>query len=540
MKDALYYGDNLEVLREHVGPGTVDLVYLDPPFNSNRNYNVIFARRAHKAADAAQIQAFEDTWHWTPETDAQYHDAVAGGAPMAVADALHAMHSLLGENDAMAYLVNMAPRLVELHRVLKPTGSIYLHCDPTMSHYLKVLMDSVFGPERFRGEITWKRTTTHSDAKRWSPVADNLLYYTKGPNPTWHPQHGPHDDAYLEDKYRFVDPDGRRYQLDNMTSPNPRPNMMYEWKGHASPPAGWRYSKETMAKLDAEGRIWYPDSKDKRPRLKRYLDEMPGVLPGNIWTDISPINSRAAERLGYPTQKPLALLERIIAASSNEGDLVLDPFCGCGTTVDAAARLKRRWIGIDITYLAVDLIIKRLQHTFGDDFTKTFDVLGIPRDDEGAKALFVHSPTEFERWAVSLVNGTPRGQAGDKGVDGVVRFFTDAKNATGRVIVSVKGGDTVGPQFVRDLLGTIETQKAELGLLITRVPATRGMVDAADHAGTYTWPVNGEKFSRIQLVTVGDLLGGKRPKLPPALTPYIQAPAHNATPDQLPLDDDSS
>jgi len=266
-----------------------------------------------------------------------------------VKDALEAFRRLLGDNDVLAYLVMMTARLAELHRVLKPTGSLYLHCDPTASHYLKIALDAIFGPEHFRGEVTWVRTTTHNDAKRWSPNADILLYYGKSQLVTWNPVYLPHSVEYLDSKYRHDDNDGRGpYRLDNMTSPNPRPNLTYEWLGHQPPANGWRYSTERMAELHDDGRIWYPDTKAKRPQLKRYLNEQPGVVVGNVWTDISPINSRAAERLGYPTQKPLALLERILTASSNPGDVVLDPFCGCGTTVDAAQKLGRRWVGIGL------------------------------------------------------------------------------------------------------------------------------------------------------------------------------------------------
>jgi site-specific DNA-methyltransferase (adenine-specific) len=313
-KNLLYYGDNLDVLKRHIKDASVDLVYLDPPFNSNATYNVLFAEQNGTQA-AAQIKAFEDTWRWDQEAAREYEETVETGGE--VSKALMAFRTLLGESNMMAYLAMMAPRLVELRRVLKPTGSIYLHCDPTASHYLKLLMDAVFGPMYFRSDITWQRTNTHSDAKRWSPIADTLLYYGKTDAVTWHPTHSPHSEGYLQSKYRHQDPDGRRYQLDNMTSPHARPNMMYEWMGYQFPAMGWRYSRETMAKLDAEGRIWYPDSLSKRPRLKRYLDEMSGVLLGNIWTDIAPINSQAQERLGYPTQKPLALLERILKASSS-------------------------------------------------------------------------------------------------------------------------------------------------------------------------------------------------------------------------------
>lgn len=521
----LYYGDNLEVLRDFIASESVDLVYLDPPFNSNRSYNVIFGR--HKATTAeAQIQAFDDTWTWSVNTEREYMNAINGGVPISVGNALTAFRTLLGENDALAYLTMMAPRLVELHRVLKPTGSIYLHCDTTASHYLKVLLDAVFGPENFRSEITWVRTTTHNDAKRWSPNSDIILYYGKTNTVTWNPVHLPHNPGYVDDKYRFDDGDGRKYGLWDMTSPNPRPNLTYEWKGHQPPPNGWRYSQERMAELDAQGRIWYPNSKEKRPRLKRYLDEQSGPVAGNVWTDISPINSRAAERLGYPTQKPLALLERVIAASSNEGDVVLDPFCGCGTTVDAAQRMRRKWVGIDVTYIAIDLVEKRLEHTYGEAIAGTFEVLGIPRDVNGAQRLFELSPFDFERWAVSLVNGQPNEkQVGDKGVDGIIRFYLD-KNVTGEVLVSVKGGKQLTPAMVRDLLGTVEARKAAMGLLITMGEPTKGMVEATSIGGLYQWPVNGAEFPRIQVVSIPELLSGKRPNLPTALLPYIQASKH--------------
>jgi DNA modification methylase len=526
-KNLLYYGDNLEVLRLHVEDESVDLVYLDPPFNSNRNYNVIFAHHdVYEGSEGAQIEAFGDTWHWTPETEVHYKEAVSGGIPAKAADALTAMQTLLGENDAMAYLVNMAPRLVELHRVLKPTGSLYLHCDPTMSHYLKILLDSIFDARNFKSEVVWKRSTAHSDArqgrKQHGHIHDALLYYTKSAEWTWNQIYTPHDPAYVASKYPYTEEaTGRRYGLWDMTGPGgaAKGNPSYEVMGVTR---YWRYSRESMADLMERGLVIQPSS-GAVPRQKRYLDESSGIPIQVVWTDIDPINSQAAERLGYPTQKPEKLLERILEASSDEGDVVLDPFCGCGTTVAVAQRIGRRWIGIDITYIAVDLIEKRLQHTFAA-LSGTYTVQGIPHDALAAQALFDHDPLDFERWAVSRVNGTPNEkQVGDKGVDGVIRFFTDAKGGTGRALVSVKGGKTVGPNFVRDLLGTVETQKAAMGVLVTITEPTAGMKDAAAHAGTYTWPVNAQAFPRIQMFTVADLLAGRRPQMPPTLTPYIAA-----------------
>ena len=349
----LFYGDNLDVLSQHVGDESVDLVYLDPPFNSNRNYNVLFARHETQASDAAQIKAFDDTWHWTPETDTQYKAAISGGLPAKVADALAALRTLLGENDATAYLVNMAPRLVELHRVLKPTGSLYLHCHPTMSHYLKVMLDTIFGPKFFRNEVSWKRFSAKNDPHRFGRSHDVILFYSRDDKFTWNVQYGPFEQDYVEENYRYVEEGtGRRYRRDNLTANKPGGDVSYEWHG-ARPYKGryWAYSREKMDQMLLDGRIEF--RRTGMPVYKRYLDEQPGVPLQDIWTDIR-LHSGSKERLGYPTQKPVALLERIVTASSNEGDLVLDPFCGCGTTIEAAERLGRRWIGIDITYLAID------------------------------------------------------------------------------------------------------------------------------------------------------------------------------------------
>lgn len=525
-KNRLYYGDNLAVLREYIKDETVDLVYLDPPFNSNRNYSVIFSKN-DKAEDEnkAQIEAFEDTWHWTHTTEQQYNEFVTH-APMAVANALTAYRLLLGENDAMAYLVNMAPRLQELHRVLKPTGSLYLHCDPTMSHYLKVLLDSIFGPERFVNEIIWKRSTAHSDtkqgAKHLGRLHDTILFYSKSNAYVFNTQMVEYSPEYVASKYRHKDADGRLYRLDNLTGPGgaAKGNPQYEVMGVTR---YWRYSRERMDALIAEGRV-VQTRPGGVPQYKRYLDEMPGVALQDVWMDIDPINSQAKERLGYPTQKPLALLERILAISTNEGDVVLDPFCGCGTTVDAAQRLNRRWIGIDITYIAVDLISKRLRHTYGNSIVDTFDVVGIPRDVAAARALFAHSPFDFERWAVSLINAEPnQKQVGDKGIDGVARFPLGVKGQLGRVLVSVKGGKTLTPSMVRDLKGTLDTQKGAMGILITLEPATKGVQEEIDKGGIYTHPANGQVYPRLQHMTIAELLDGKRPQMPPTYLPYIAA-----------------
>lgn len=376
----IYCGDNLEKLRA-LPDRCVDLAYIDPPFNSNRSYEVFWGETREK-------RSFEDRHASTQE-----------------------------------YIEFMRPRCVEIARVLKKTGSFYYHCDDHASHYVKVMLDQVFGAGSFLNEVIWKRTAARSDAKRWNQLHDTLLVYTGGAEPTWNPQFDAYDEDYLATKYTHRDGDGRRYRLDNMTSPSPRPNMMYEWKGHACPAKGWRYSRDTMAKLDSQGRVWYPNDKSKRPQLKRYLDEMKGVPMGSVWTDIAPLNSQAQERIGYPTQKPLALLERIIKASSNENDVVLDAFCGCGTALVAAQTLKRQWIGIDISPTACRVMAKRLRDDCGlredEALWKAghgFIVRDLPWSPEQLRRI---PPFEFENWAVIALGGIPnKTRTGDMGIDG--------------------------------------------------------------------------------------------------------------------------
>lgn len=537
----MYYGDNLEVLAK-LPTESVDLVYLDPPFNSARNYNVIFSRAGQASMDdtSAQIQAFEDTWTWTQETEDEFTEYVSGGVPLKVADALRAYRVLLGENDALAYLVNMAPRLVELHRLLKETGSLYLHCDPTMSHYLKTLLDAIFDPRNFRNEIIWKRTTAHSSAKKFGPVHDVILYYSKGPKFTWNSPRAEYTEDYLDKYYKFDDGDGRLYWRADLCAAGVRNGSSGKpWRGFDPSTKGmhWKFTIEKLDELDAEGRIYWAKGGQGWPQYKRYREELKGLAVGDIWDDINRLNPKSAERLGYPTQKPIALLERIIEASSNPGDVILDPFCGCGTTVDAAEKLGRNWVGIDITYIAVDLIVKRLVHTYGTSVRETFEVAGIPRDTAGADALFRANPFDFERWAVSMIDARPNErskQQGDKGIDGVATFPLGNKEV-GRVLVSVKGGETVNPAMVRETQGTVELHKAELGILITRKPPTKAMVDAANHSGSWTHPANGQKFPRVQILTTTELLEGKRPNIPHVNLPYIQAAKASAPSGATPL-----
>jgi DNA modification methylase len=520
----LYYGDNLEVLREKVDAESVDLVYLDPPFNPNRAHNVIFARHPHDAdTAAAQIQAFEDTWHWTPVTEQQYRQYTGGKLPTRPADALMAFRTLLGENDAMAYLVNMAPRLVELRRVLKPGGTLYLHCDPTMSHYLKITLDAVFGPGSFRNEIIWRRTNARSTSGRWPRVHDVLLMYSLGRPACFRPQHVAADAAKMPHTL-VTGPDGRKYQTYELTAPGPTAEGAsgQPWRGLDPGIMGrhWGNVPAVMDEWDRTGLIHWP-AKGGFPRRRAAEPFDPSsrvVMVDDVWTDIDRLNQAATERIHYPTQKPLALLARIIAASSEADGVVLDPFCGCGTTIDAAQRLGRQWIGIDVAYIAIDIIRKRLRHHHGESIT--YGVDGIPRDLAGADDLFRRSEFEFQRWAVSLVDAEPSDkQSHDKGVDGTARFPIDQKT-TGKVVVSVKGGAKVKPEHARELLGTVETQKAQMGILITRTEPSRWVVDAARHAGTYTWPHNNQTYPKVQVISIGRLLAGVRVNMPEPHAPY--------------------
>lgn len=509
-RNILYYGDNLDVLCRYVADESVDLVYLDPPFNSNATYNVLFKEHSGEKA-ASQIKAFEDTWTWDQEAARSYFEMLQAGGE--VANAVKAFYTLLGDSNMMAYLAMMAPRLVELRRVLKPTGSIYLHCDPTASHYLKLLMDAVFGPQLFRDEICWQRSTAKGHAfTRFPSAQDTLLYYSKGPEPVWHTQYLPHREEYIQSHYGNVEPDtGRRYTLGDCLNPNPdRPNLTYEWNGITRV---WRWTPEKMQKLHDGGRLVY--TKSGMPRYKRYLDEMPGTAVTTVWTDIPPLNSQASERLGYPTQKPEALLERIINASSEEGDLVLDPFCGCGTAVAVAHRLKRRWIGIDITHLAVNLMKHRLLSAFGESVKSEYEVIGEPVDVAGAGQLAKDDPYQFQWWALGLVGARPAEQkkGADKGIDGRIYFHEGDPTDVKQIILSVKAGANIGVSMVRDLRGVVEREDAAIGVLVAMEAPTKPMREEAASAGFYTSPWG--THARIQLFTVAALLDGMRIDAPP-------------------------
>lgn len=529
--NTLYYGDNLYILREYVPSESVDLVYLDPPFNSNRNYNVIF-KEPDTGEAQAQIEAFEDTWHWTLDAERTFND-LAQVAPPALIDMMHGFLAFLGRNDMTAYLVMLAARLVELHRVLKPEGTLFLHCDPTAGHYIKIVLDCIFGKDKMINQIVWQRTTPKSHtSKRPSHSQDLIFWYAKGDNWLYNPLYNDYDQAYTDSFYRHIEEEtGRRYALDNVTNPNKkRPNLTYEWKGVTRV---WRWTRDKMEEMDKSGRLVY--SKTGLPRYKRYLDEMSGVPLTDVWTDIPPVQGTSKEFLGYPTQKPRVLLERILQMASNRGDVILDPFCGCGTTIAAAQALERQWLGIDITHLAISLIRNRLNETFPG---LAFKVVGEPTTSDGAAALALSNRHEFEKWAISLVGARPAQskKGADAGIDGVL-FFPDPKTKKQqKVVVQVKSGK-VSVQTVRDFAHVIERENAVAGLFLTLAPPTKPMLTEATGLGFFTATLlgNERQFPKLQVLTIEDLLlGSTRPELPFGTTAALKrAEKHQTDPNSL-------
>ena len=545
--NTLYYGDNLKILREYVKDESVDLIYLDPPFNSNRNYNVLFKDESGKEADA-QITAFEDTWHWTQSAEETYHELIMQADE--VSQMIEAFRGFIGTNQMMAYLVMMAARLVELHRVLKPTGSLYLHCDPTASHYLKILLDTIFGAENFRNEITWKRSGSHGGAKRWGPIHDTIFFYSKTDIFTWNRLFENYEEEYLRKFYRFTDEKGR-YRLVTLTGAGVRfGDSGKEWRGvnpttvgrHWAVPLGALReavedldignltTQEKLDLLDEHDLIHFP-TKGTVPQQKRYIKETDGVPVQDVITDILPISSHAQERLGYPTQKPVALLERIVQASSNEGDVVLDPFCGCGTTIAAAQKLNRNWIGIDVTHLSIALQKYRLKDAFELTEKKDYAVVGEPEDLHSAQQLALEDRYQFQWWALSLIKARPLGassgsktgkKGSDKGIDGVIVFTDDNSGKAKRVLVQVKSGK-VKSGDIRDLVGTITREEAAIGVFITMENATRDMITEAISAGFYHSNGWNRDYPKMQIFTIEDLLNGKELQIPGDLRTFKQA-----------------
>lgn len=504
MTNTLYYGDNLDWLRK-MPAEAVDLIYLDPPFNSNASYNVCF-RTPHGERATAQIRAFEDTWSWGEEAEC----ALSEVAHLSVETfkLLQALKSFLGPSDVMAYLVMMAVRLIELRRVLKETGSIYLHCDPTASHYLKILMDGIFGTSNYRNEIVWLRSKNPKGSQyasvRFGPSTDTILYYVKSDKATLDVDNVRVSLSSEELIEKYDREDERGHWLDGpvvrSSSMGVRPNLVYEYNGYTPGSSGWRMTRDKLQELDCAGNLYWTAA--GRPRRKFRPEEDRGNPAGNFWGDIAPVNSQAKERIGYPTQKPLTLLERIIRASSKPGDVVLDPFCGCGTAIHAAERLDRRWIGIDITYVAIQVIEDRLKTWLPN---ARYQVHGIPSDGHSARALAERDPYQFQLWAVGRVGGQPRGKGADRGIDGEVIFMRGQKDY-GHAIVSVKAGRTVNPDMIRALKGTVQREGADMGIFICVNPPTKEMKIEAASGGRIDLP--GGSRSKIQIVTAEDLVAG--------------------------------
>ena len=563
--NTLYYGDNLDILRRYIGDETVDLIYLDPPFKSNQDYNVLFAEQ-NGSRSASQIKAFEDTWRWDQAAAAAYQEVVESGGR--ISEAMQGFRKLGGGNDMLAYLSMMAPRLTELRRVLKPTGSIYLHCDPVASHYLKLLMDATFGPNLFLNELTWKRSSAHSDTKqgmkRCGRIRDILLVYTKSEEYAWNPLYTPYTEDYLRSEYRHVASGGRRYKETDLTAARPGGDTEYDWRVKRRLAAGERWQAdlddeykrpktkyEYKAVRPYEGRFWAYSLKNMQefaragklihrktgmPRLTQFADEMPGIPLQDLWDDIPPEAGRLD--LGYPTQKPEALLDRIIRASSNEGDVVLDPFCGCGTAVAVDQRLQRQWIGIDITHLAITLIRHRLKNTFGNDVQ--YQVIGEPVSLPDAQALAQQNAYQFKWWALGLVGARPTEQkkGADRGIDGRLYFHDEPGGKTKQIILSVKSGN-VTAKDVRDLRGVLDREHAEIGVLITLEEPTKPMLAEAASAEFYKTPYG--NHPRLQILTIQELLeDGRRIDYPPEFAradlTFKKAPkARKPGPKQLPL-----
>ena len=532
MKNKLYYGDNLDVLRRFVRDETVDLCYIDPPFNSKRNYNQIYNNIGQE--DAAQAQAFTDTWTWDDRANAGLAEITSnynGVFTRQSIELILGLDKVLGKGTLLAYLVSMTSRIAEIHRVLKPTGSFYLHCDPTASHYLKLVCDAIFCPNggEFQNEIVWRRTNnpkgSQFKARKFGVYTDCLLFYTKS-------------EEYLFDldraktrlspeqmaaKYPYSDEKGPYYSgpVIRGKSMGLRPNLVYEYKGYTPGPWGWRMEKNKLMELDAAGDLGW--SKTGAPFRKLRPENDRGFPLGNLWDDI-PRLYESSEFLGYPTQKPEALLERIVRASSNEGDLVLDAYCGCGTTVAVAQRLNRNWIGIDITYQSVGLIVKRLTDAFGEKVMDEVELNGIPKDMEAAVAL-AHKKDdrtrkEFEKWAVMTFSNNRAAinekKGGDGGIDGVA-YVLDL-DETGKqvhlpVLISVKSNKTLTPAVVRDLNGTLERENAPMGFLITLYPMDN-LVKEAKKYGSYASRLLNREFPRLAVVSIQEMMDGARMELP--------------------------
>ena len=493
MTNRLYFGDCLDVMREDIRDESVDLIYLDPPFNSKRLYNAFLG--------GAQWVAFDDTWRWHEAID-DFHECASD---VALAPTMEGLRSILGDGPNLAYLSYMANRLRDCRRVLKPTGSIYLHCDPTMSHYLKVVMDGIFGAPSFRNEIVWRRYGSHNDTKRFGRVYDVILYYSTGG--TWNGVTLDLDPEYVRKTYRLNDGDGRGpYRTAPLhTGGLSGGGYDYEFRGHART---WRYPADRMAELGARNLIRQGRGGEGVPERKVYLADNRGRPASNMWDDIQPLTGNHAERLGYPTQKPIALVERIISASSNPGDVVLDPFCGCGTALHAAQNLGREWIGVDICVNACKVIEGRLRQHF-DTLWSDIEFIGMPKTRDDARELAHLDAFRFERWAASLVDGVEANtrQRGDGGIDGRGRIPI-RKGQFIDLVSQVKGGST-GPGDVQAFNGARQQAGADLGIFTCfEDRVTPRMRDAAASAGRFM------SVPAVQIYTVEDFFNARRPRIP--------------------------
>jgi site-specific DNA-methyltransferase (adenine-specific) len=513
--NVLYFGDNLEILRKYIPDNSIDLIYLDPPFNSKKDYNILFKENGGVESEA-QIKAFTDTWHWTRSAEDTF-TTIKLWAPPKVEKLVCALFDALGCNDVMAYLVMMTARLIELHRVLKPTGSLYLHCDPTASHYLKLVLDQIFGPVNFINEISWRRSQTRSSISRIFKRAHDVIFvYSKSPNYFFSIQYKGLSEISLK-LYSKKDNRGFYQPVPLLVSGKRKGATGKPWKGIDPNLQGkggchWITVPSKLDEYEKNRLIEWPVKENGLPRLKYYLEDNKGVPVTDFWDDIDLIQSSSNEALGYETQKPLALLERIIQASSNEGDVVLDPFCGCGTAVVAAQKLNRRWIGIDITHLAINLMRNRLRDSFP---SIKFEVIGEPKDLSGAKALAQQDRYQFQWWALGLIGARPIGEqkrGADKGIDGVIRFIDDPSGVVRRVVVQVKSGH-VGVNAVREL--ETVTKNDAIGVFITLEPPTNPMKVEAVAAGYYHSPIWDKGYPKIQILTIDDLLKDKTVDMPP-------------------------
>jgi site-specific DNA-methyltransferase (adenine-specific) len=504
--ETLYLGDNLEVLRGKIPDASVDLIYLDPPFKTNQDYGALFARRDSREP-RTRIVAFDDTWTWTDASGAQFDDLVA--AKTKLGQTLLLLEQVVGRNDLLAYVTEMAPRLVEMHRALRQSGSLYLHCDPTASHYLKVILDAIFGPANFRNEVVWRRAHPKGHAfTRFARNHDVILGYAKDAGKLkWRAQYLPYDEERAAKQYSLIDEDGRPYQLTSLLNPNPdRPNLTYEFKGVTRV---WRWTRERMEEEDAKGRIVVPRDGQGIPRYKRYLDEQEGIPIDDFWGDID--FAAGGERLGFPTQKPEKLVERILLSTTDPGDLVLDPFCGCGTTVAVAERLRRHWIGIDISYLAISLIRFRLADRFGEQ--ARYSVVGTPTSAGEALALAREDRRQFDLWALSTVGARPANESEGRrlGFQGERLFREDESNINLALVKVVDRPDTGSVETLR---GAMESLGAKAGIVISFERPSAQVLGLVHSLGNYEPKHSRGQYRRIQILTVDEVVAGKQPSLP--------------------------